>query len=252
MNGHTDDKIMRPETLVGPLASLVDRLISDARDEAARATARRALFAMALPGGSVGVRGFPALATVPVDWSATHVFWVDERAVEPSSPDSNFGLAESLWLASSGARPSNIHRMPADDPDLDAAADAYSNEITRVLGAQPRFDLVLLGVGPDGHVASLFPGHAALSEDRKLVLPIVDAPKPPPKRMTMTLPVLTSAERVIVMALGESKAAVMHEALTQDHSRLPVSLVLQRAARSLVLLDDEAGARLLKPATPYT
>ena len=192
----------------------------------------------------MGLHGFPALATVPFDWSATHVFWVDERSVPPSSPDSNFSLADSLWLASSGARPSNIHRMPADDPDLDAAANAYSDEITRVLGAQPRLDLVLLGVGPDGHVASLFPGHAALSEDRKLVLPIVDAPKPPPRRMTLTLPILTSAERVIVMALGGSKAAVMHEALTREDSLLPVSLVLQHSARALVLLDEQAGRRL--------
>ena len=252
MNGRTDDKAMRPETLVGPLTSLVDRLISDMREEAARATARRGLFAIALPGGSVGVHGFPALATLPVDWTATHVFWVDERAVDPSSPDSNFGLADSLWLRASGTRPTHVHRMPADGPDLRAAADAYSDEITRVLGRDPRLDVVLLGVGPDGHVASLFPGHAALSETRKLVLPIVDAPKPPPHRLTLTLPILTSAERVIVMALGKSKAAVMHEALTREDSVLPVSLVLQRSTRSLVLLDEHAGSRLVKAATPST
>jgi 6-phosphogluconolactonase len=120
----------------------------------------------------------------------------------------------------------------------------YSAELTRVLGPAPRLDLVLLGVGPDGHVASLFPGHAALSEERKLVLPIVDAPKPPPRRLTLTLPMLTSAERVVVMALGESKSAVMREALTRGDSSLPVSLVIQRSARALVLLDQEAGAQL--------
>jgi 6-phosphogluconolactonase len=235
---------MRPEVRVGALTSLLDKLITDASDEAARAKARRGLFAMALPGGSVGDHGFPALATVPFDWSVTHVFWVDERAVPPSSPESNVGLADSLWLRSSGASPSNIHRMPADDPDLSAAAAAYGEALTRVLGPEPRLDLVLLGVGPDGHVASLFPGHAALFEKRTLVLPIVDAPKPPPRRLTMTLPILTSAERVIVMALGESKAAVMHEALTREDSLLPVSLVLQRSGRTLVLLDQQAGARL--------
>jgi 6-phosphogluconolactonase len=235
---------MHPEVLVGTLTSLRDRLITAARNEAAYAKARRGFFAMALPGGSVAVQGFPALATVPFDWSVTHVFWVDERAVPPSSPDSNFGLANSLWFGSSGARPSNIHRMPADDRDLSAAAAAYSDELTRVLGPEPCLDLVLLGVGPDGHVASLFPGHAALSEERRLVLPIVDAPKPPPRRLTLTLPILTTAERVIVMALGESKATVMHEALTREDSSLPVSLVLQRSAQTLVLLDEHAGARL--------
>jgi 6-phosphogluconolactonase len=252
MNGRMDDKAMRPETRVGPLTSLVDRLVSDVREEAARATARRGLFAMALPGGSVGTYGFPALAALPFEWTATHVFWVDERAVPPSSPDSNFRLADSLWLRASGARPSHVHRMPADEPDLSAAAGAYSDEIIRELGPEPRFDVVLLGVGPDGHVASLFPGHSALSEKRKLVLPIVDSPKPPSHRLTLTLPLLTSAERVIVMALGKSKAAVMHEALTRDDSVLPVSLILQHSARSLVLLDDEAGSRLLKTATPST
>ena len=105
-------------------------------------------------------------------------------------------------------------------------------------------DLLLLGVGPDGHVASLFPGHSALSEEHRLALPIVDAPKPPPRRLTLTLPILTSAERVIVMALGESKAAIMREALRQKDAQLPVSLVLRRAQRPLVLLDEEAGARV--------
>jgi 6-phosphogluconolactonase len=134
--------------------------------------------------------------------------------------------------------------MPADGQNLNAAALEYSHEITRVLGSTPRFDVVLLGVGPDGHIASLFPEHVGLAEEQKLVLPIVDAPKPPPRRLTLTLPVLTSSKCVIVMALGGSKAAVMREALTQQDSQLPVSLVLQRSPRSLVLLDEEAGARL--------
>ena len=235
---------MRPDVFVAPLTSLLDRLVAEVFAEAGRADARRGLFAIALPGGSVGVHGFPALAAVRFDWGTTHVFWADERAVPPSSPESNFGLAQKLWLGPRAARASSIHRMPADDPDLGAAAKAYDAEITGVLGDPPRLDLVLLGAGPDGHVASLFPGHAAVSEDRELVLPIVDAPKPPPQRLTMTLPMLTRAERVIVMALGEQKAAVMQEALEQEDSALPVSLVIRRTPRALVLLDKKAGARL--------
>jgi 6-phosphogluconolactonase len=232
---------MRPEVLVGPLKALLDRLSSEFGAEAARAKAARERFAIALSGGSVGAYGFPALARVPLDWDMTHVFWVDERAVPPSSPDSNFRLAMSLWLDSSAATPSSIHRMPADHPDLDEAATLYAAELRQVLGETPHLDLVLLGVGPDGHVASLFPGHQAVSEERELVLPIVNSPKPPLRRLTLTLPVIAGAERVIVMALGQSKAAVMHEALTRDDSLLPVSLVLQRASRPLVLLDEEAG-----------
>ena len=235
---------MRPEVLVAPVKQLLDRLAADVSVEAAHARSRRGLFAMALPGGSVGVHGFPVLASVLLDWDVTHIFWADERAVPASSPDSNFGLADSLWLRKSGASLSSIHPMHADHPDLKAAAAAYGDELVRVLGKTPRLDLLLLGVGPDGHVASLFPGHSALSEEHRLALPIVDAPKPPPRRLTLTLPMLTSAERVIVMALGESKAAVMREALRQKDAQLPVSLVLRRAQRPLVLLDEEAGARV--------
>ena len=235
---------MRPEVLVAPVKQLLDRLAADVSVEAAHGRSRRGLFAMALPGGSVGVHGFPVLATVLLDWDVTHIFWADERAVPASSPDSNFGLADSLWLRKSGASLSSIHPMHADHPDLKAAAAAYGDELVRVLGKTPRLDLLLLGVGPDGHVASLFPGHSALSEEHRLALPIVDAPKPPPRRLTLTLPMLTSAERVIVMALGESKAAVMREALRQKDAQLPVSIVLRRAQRPLVLLDEEAGARV--------
>jgi 6-phosphogluconolactonase len=235
---------MRPDVLVAPVKQLLDRLAADVSVEAAYARSRRGLFAMALPGGSVGVHGFPVLATVLFDWDITHIFWADERAVPASSPDSNFGLADSLWLRKSGATPSSIHPMNADSPYLSVAAAAYGDELVRVLGKTPRLDLVLLGVGPDGHVASLFPGHAALSEEHQLAMPIVDAPKPPPRRLTLTLPMLTSAERVVVMALGESKAAVMQEALERKDSSLPVSLVLRRASRPLVLLDEEAGARV--------
>jgi 6-phosphogluconolactonase len=232
---------MRPEILVGSLTSLLDRFAREVADGATRAKAERGLYAIALPGGSVGGACFPALARVPLDWSVTHVFWVDERAVPPSSPDSNFELARSLWLHSSPARPSSIHRMPADSPNLDEAAALYAAELRHVSGESPHLDLVLLGVGPDGHVASLFPGHPAVSEEHQFVVPIVDSPKPPPRRLTMTLPLLTSARHVIVMALGKSKAAVIHQALTREDSTLPISLVLQRAQHSLVLLDEEAA-----------
>jgi 6-phosphogluconolactonase len=231
---------MRPEVHVAALEELIERLGSDVTHEADRACAGERGFALAIPGGSV----VPALRAVRLDWKRSHVFWVDERAVPPESHDSNFGLAWKLWLEPAKAKPGAVHRMPADDPDLNAAATAYSDEIVRVLGPAPQLDVVLLGVGPDGHVASLFPGHPALSETRELVLPIVDSPKPPPRRLTLTLPVLGGAGRVIVMAIGESKADVMREAILRADSSLPVSLVLQRSRQALVLLDEGAGARL--------
>ena len=227
----------QPEVLVAPLAVLIERLAHDVSREAEHASAARGQFAIAIPGGSLP----PALKPVSLDWARTHVFWVDERAVPPSSPESNFRLAREVWLEPVSAPPAAIHRMPAEEPDLNAAAASYGQNITRVLGDTPRLDVVVLGVGPDGHVASLFPGHPALSEEDRLVVAIVDSPKPPPRRLTMTMPLLTSARRVIVMALGKSKASVMHEALTREDSMLPIALVLRRAGESLVLLDEEAA-----------
>jgi 6-phosphogluconolactonase len=134
--------------------------------------------------------------------------------------------------------------MPANAEDLHAAAGAYAEEMHRVLGDPPRLDVALLGVGPDGHVCSLFPGHPLLREQRRLVAAIEDSPKPPPRRLTLTLPALTSVDLVVVAALGDAKAAPVCEALDDPESPLPVALVVRRARRVLWLLDEPA-ARLL-------
>lgn len=233
---------MRSEVHVGTPDALVARLADDFHTEAERATTRRGFFAVALPGGSVAVHGFSALAALPLDWDQVHFFWVDERAVPPSDPESNYGVARTEWFEPAGVPMPSIHRMSADSPDLASAAVAYGRELTQVLGRPARLDFVLLGVGPDGHVASLFPGHSVLSDDRRLVVPVVDAPKPPARRLTLTLPVLAGGERVVVMAMGESKAGAMQASIERSDSSLPVARVLRRAGRSLVLLDEAAAS----------
>jgi 6-phosphogluconolactonase len=202
--------VTQSEVCVGRLDTLLDRLADDFRAEAERATARRGFFAVALPGGSVAVHGFSALAALPLHWDRVHFFWVDERAVPPSDPESNYGVAHTAWLEPARVPPQSIHRMSADSPDLASAAVAYGQELTRVLGHPARLDFVLLGVGPDGHVASLFPGHSALSDDRRMVVPVV----------------------------------AMQESIERPDSSLPVALVLQRAERSLVLVDEAAASRM--------
>jgi 6-phosphogluconolactonase len=231
---------MPPQIHVAPMLRLLERFAATVHEEARAAIEQRGRFALAIPGGSV----VPALKTVILDWDRTHVFWVDERAVPPSSPDSNFGLAQKAWLGPGGAKPSALHRMPAENPDLTAAAEAYSGELRKVLGNSPKLDFVLLGVGPDGHVASLFPDHPALAERVRLVVPIFDSPKPPPERLTLTLPLLTTAGCLVIMAFGDEKAGVMKRAWETEDSGLPVSLVLHQAHRALVLLDEEAGSEL--------
>jgi 6-phosphogluconolactonase len=134
--------------------------------------------------------------------------------------------------------------MGADAPDLTLAARSYEDEMTRVIGASPHLDVALLGVGPDGHVCSLFPGHPLLFERQRLVAPIEDSPKPPPRRLTLTLPALWASEVLVVAALGEAKAAVIREALGDAASGLPVALAVRGARRAVVLLDPPAASRL--------
>src|SRR4029079_607548 len=120
-----------------------------------------------------------------------------------------------------------------ESADLDAAAGSYAAEMTRVLGPRPALDYALLGVGPDGHVCSLFPGPAGLRETARWAIAVHDSPKPPPGRLTLTLPALALAETVAVVALGEAKADIIREALENEDSVLPVAQVT-RAARHAV------------------
>ena len=230
-----------PQVSIANVNAVVARLADEVSVAAAQAIARRGFFSIALAGGSVATQCFPTLAHLPVSWSNVHFFWADERAVPASDPESNFGLADRLWLTPAAVPESSVHRMPADAPDLAEAADTYASELMRVLGGEAVLDLALLGMGPDGHIASLFPAHALLAEQDRLVSPVFDSPKPPPRRLTLTLPVLAKARRVIVVAFGSSKADALREALGHEGSALPVARLLRSAPSSLVLADQAAG-----------
>jgi 6-phosphogluconolactonase len=221
---------------------------------AAEVLARRERFVIALPGGSVASAFCPQLAALAIDWTRTDIFWIDERAVPSDHTESNYALAWRLLLAPARVPPARIHRMPGELPDLAQAARRAADELRAVAGDPPHIDLVLAGVGEDGHVASLFPGGAdvrplASATARSAmpdipVIPIYDAPKPPSRRLTLTLPVLASAGLLIVAAFGASKAAVMREALRTNGAATPIAELLRRARSPLVLLDREAGLSL--------
>jgi len=233
----------RPDVFVGDLEAVRRRLVADVGREAGRCVAERGRFTLAVPGGSVARVGLPALASLALDWTRTHVFWVDERAVPRSDPRSNFRAVSDAWLTPSGAPATSLHPMPADQADLAGAAGAYAREIGEVLADPPCLDYVVLGVGPDGHVASLFPGHPALGETSRPAVAVLDAPAPPAARLTLTLPMLVGAGRVVVMALDASKAPVVGAVLDGEGTALPVSMVLRQTARPLLLLDASAAAR---------
>lgn len=191
---------------------------------------------LALPGGSAAEILCPALVRARMRWRDVDVFWGDERAVPPDHPDSNYRIANERLLSRVQVDPARIHRLPGEAPDLEAAAREYEKRLVRASGAPPHLDVVLLGVGADGHVCSLFAGHPALDERSRLVVPIVDSPKPPPRRLTLTLPALAGA-LVVVAAFDASKTAAIGAALHDRASRLPVALAARAARRSLFLLD---------------
>ena len=236
---------MRHQIIVGdPPTFLADELARLFRRAGRRAIEARGRFSVALSGGSVAPLFYPVLARLPFDWARTDFFWCDERAVPPSHEDSTYAPARRLWLEPAGVPADSIHRMEAERTPLASAAAAYSERLVQTLGSPPRIDLVLLGVGPDGHVASLFPDHPVLAHEAAWVAAVEDSPKPPPRRLTLTLPAIAAARRVVVAAFGAPKAPVVREALASSESNLPVALVSRRARRVVFLLDEDAvGAR---------
>ncbi len=224
--------VAAPEALVEDVTARFDRLARDA-------VGIRSRFACALPGGSVAERLFPSLARLDLPWRQVHAFFGDERAVPPDHPDSNVGLARRLWL---DAVPAVVHPMPTGG-DLEVAAAAYATDLRATLGDPPRLDLALLGMGPDGHVCSLFPGRPLPGG---LVAVVRDSPKPPPVRLTLTMAALAGARAIWVVAFGASKAAAVRDAVAERDSALPVARALRAGPPSLLLLDAEAASLLAR------
>jgi len=235
---------MKPEIVIDTPEALARHFAERFATEAQAAIAARGLFSCALPGGSVAETFLPVLAQTPIDWGKVEFFWGDERAVGPHDPDSNYGLAKRLLLDRVRIDPHRIHRIVGEGGDLDAAARSYEAEMVHALGEPPRIDLLLLGLGPEGHVCSLFPGHQLLRERVRRVAPITDSPKPPPQRITFTMVPLELAGTIVVAGFGNSKAQAIHEAVEVSDSRIPAALAVRAARRALVLVDPAAAGLL--------
>jgi|YNPBryantNP2012_1023418.scaffolds.fasta_scaffold00749_16 6-phosphogluconolactonase len=192
---------------------------------------------LVLSGGTTPRRLYELLAsperTQEIPWKKTHVFWADERCVPPDHPESNYGGAYTMLLAKVGLPAENIHRIFGEAPDPEQEALRYEAEIRDFFQLRcsvqaegfPVFDLVLLGVGADGHTASLFPGTSALEENTRWVV-AVRAPHGvlPERRITLTLPVLNSAKTVLFLVSGNHKTRVVQDMLSNqqnDHALLP-------------------------------
>ena len=223
-----------------------DRIVAAARN----AIRRRGRFRIALSGGSTPLPVYALLAAPPrvgaVDWSRVEFFWGDERCVPPDHPESNYGVARRLLLDRLPGVPSGaIHRMAADLPDREREAVRYQAEIAGEFGTSPdaarppAFDLVWLGMGRDGHTASLFPGSTALEERHRWVVASW-APAPAAWRMTLTLPIINAARSALFVVIGADKAGPL--AAIRSGSRKPPAARVH--ARSTVWLVDGSAAGL--------
>jgi len=227
-------------------AATADTMIAVGRN----AIRRRGRFMLALSGGSTPLSVCPLLVVPPrvrqLDWTRVEFFFGDERAVAPDDAESNFRTARQALLDYlPKVSMDQVHRMRGEEHDLDAAARAYEDDIRTAFGLDgprpmPRFDLIWLGMGPDGHTASLFPGSDALRERRRWVVANW-APGPAAWRLTLTFPVLNAARDVMVVATGATKAPALARVHAGDRT-LPASRV--RARRTLWLVDSSAGGQL--------
>jgi 6-phosphogluconolactonase len=220
-----------------------------------QAAATRGIARVAISGGVTPQTTFklladpagPFAATVP--WDKLQLFWVDERCVGPDDPESNYGVARELLLSKVPIPAANVFRMEGElDPE--AAAARYESTLRnamRLEGAEsPRFDLVTLGMGPDGHTASLFPHTAGLSEIGRLVIANHVPQQKEAWRISLTWPVINHAAEVVFEVEGPSKTDVLAEVLTgpRDPERLPAQLIRPSNGKLLFLLDEAAAAKL--------
>jgi len=200
---------------------------------------------IALSGGGTPRPVYAALAAPDlasaIEWRKIDVYFGDERAVRPDDRESNFRMATDALLSHVPIPESRVHRIEAERRDLNAAADSYAQALPEAL------DILVLGMGADGHTASLFPGSPALSERRRRVV-VVASPKPPRQRVTITPPVIAAARQVVMLVTGGEKAAAVARALDADAppaSQVPA--VLARPPHGVWFLDPAAAAQLARP-----
>ena len=210
-----------------------------------RLLAAKNSFHVTLTGGTVGILTLKHLAQKTelkaVNFNNIHFWFSDERYVAKESPDRNALQARTALLNSLDIPKENIHEMPAADqyPDLVAATDAFNLELERAfLGVEPEFNLTVLGMGPDGHVASLFPGH---TYPESLIVSEADSPKPPPQRISMSYQLLNSSKEVLFVVSGVDKAEAIEKVHQDPNCDLPAAKVAARG-QTVWIIDQAAGA----------
>ncbi len=229
-------------------ADLFEAAAAEFAAQASAAVRDSGKFTVALSGGSTPKTLYSLLATKPgIPWDKIYFFWGDERHVPPDDPESNYRMANQALLSRVPARAENIFRIHSEEKDAAAAALQYEQTLRDVFhlspGTFPRFDLIFLGVGPDGHTASLFPGTSALTEMQRLVVANW-VPKFNTDRITFTFPVLNAAACVIFVMSGADKAPILQNVLENTAADLPSQKVRPVNGKLIWMVDEPAAGTL--------
>lgn len=244
---------MKPEIRTYPTIEDLSRAAAEYVCEIAKgAIEERGIFTLVLSGGSTPRLLYEKLAEQPyanrIDWQHTHLFWGDERCVPPKHPDSNFALAYETMISKVAVPPANVHRIPAESDSAKTAAEKYEKSLREFFKVAtepispltfPSFDLVLQGLGEDGHTASLFPGDVALEEKTKWAVAVDGSTAAPPvPRVSLTLPVLNEARHVLFLASGGSKREVFQEILNNPEKAGYPAARVEPSGRLLWFIDE--------------
>ena len=225
-----------PESVAQRATRAISARLAAAREQRGRAH-------LALSGGTTPGRTYELLAAGERDWDGIDVWFADERCVPPDDKESNYRLARETLLDPAGIAAAAVHRMEGElGPDEGARryAEALRDGLASGPEPAPVLDVIVLGIGPDGHVASLFPGAATLDAGEDAVcLGVRDSPKPPPERITLSLAVLRAARSCVLLATGPAKADAVAAMLGAPDRRVPASLL--RRERLVVIADDAAA-----------
>ncbi len=230
-------------TTLADTEAVARRAAMDISRHLARVREERGTAHLALSGGFTPARTYELLAQELRDWDGVEIWFVDERCVSPDDEQSNYRLAREALIEPAGIPDQRVHRM-LGEMGPQAGAQLYAIELSINVpcaeNGMPTLDLCVLGIGADGHVASLFPGAPALSATAEQVcLGVEDSPKPPPQRITLTLAVLRAARRCVLIATGAEKRAAIAAMLGDPAESVPASLLARE--RLAVIVDDEAS-----------
>jgi 6-phosphogluconolactonase len=209
--------------------------------------ATRPSFSLVLAGGGTPQKTYEALVArhAATPWERVHFFWGDERCVPPGDAQSNYAMSRTALLSRVSAPEKNVHRMRAEVAPPSQAAEEHERELRAFFGnaaAFPAFDLVLLGVGEDGHTASLFPGHDALRETKRWVVAVRTEAKPPPWRLSLTMPVLCASRDVMFLATGAGKRKIVSDVRAGDAAAAAYPSAMVRPTGRLEWFVDDAAS----------